>query len=206
MLDDIQDKEIAKRVRELEWQVMQLSHDLIHDPLTGLKTRAYFEEQVGPYLRIIREAGSFGESQRKERFGFSTLSVIFFDIDRFKSVNDTYGHDTGDLVLQQVAHVIKTSVRTSDTVARWGGEEMVASLLGATEEDVVYKAEEIRKKVSELTFTHPSALKVTISSGVATFESDQDLASLVKRADQALYAAKETGRNKVVRYTELRSR
>lgn len=202
MLDDTQEKEVSKRVRELEWQVMQLSHDLIHDPLTGLKTRGYFEEQVGTYLSMREKASTL----RRENFGFKTFSIIFFDIDHFKKVNDTYGHDTGDLVLQKVAEVLRTSLRIGDTAARWGGEEMLASLLGAAEKDAAIKAEEIRKKVQALPFTHPSALKITISSGVATFEGDTDLKGLVKRADEALYKAKEAGRNKVVRYSELRSR
>jgi diguanylate cyclase (GGDEF)-like protein len=198
--------DLSKRVRELEWQVTQLAHDLIHDPLTGLKTRAYFEEQVGPYLKIIENARSKSESQRKERFGYHSLSVIFFDIDKFKSVNDTYGHEAGDLVLQEVASVIKGSFRAGDTAARWGGEEMVASLLGADEAGAAAKAEEVRKRVAALAFAEPRGLKVTISSGVAAFEPGIELKELVKRADQALYAAKQTGRNKVVRYSELRSK
>lgn len=144
-------------------------------------------------------------SERRESFGFETLSVIFFDIDHFKKVNDTYGHEAGDIVLQDVAQAIKTSVRSGDTVARWGGEEMLASLLGATEADAADKAEAIRKKVAGLVFPGVPGLKVTISSGVATHEEGEDLKTLVKRADQSLYKAKETGRNKVVRYSELKS-
>lgn len=201
-MPDNGERELAKRVRELEWQVKLLEHDLIHDPLTGLKTRPYFEEQIGTYLAMRQKEEA--SAQRRENFGFKTLSLIFFDIDHFKKVNDTYGHETGDLVLQKVAETIKTSLRAGDTVARWGGEEMVAGLLGANEADAAAKAEAIRKKVAALSF-RPSALKATISSGVAVFEGDADLAALVKRADQALYKAKETGRNKVVRYSELRS-
>jgi diguanylate cyclase (GGDEF)-like protein len=201
MLDDAEAKEVEKRIRELEWQVTQLQHDLIHDPLTGLKTRAYFEEQVGTYLAFPKK----GREERKESFGFETLSIVFFDIDHFKKVNDTYGHEAGDAVLQDVAQAIKTSLRSGDTVARWGGEEMVASLLGASEAAAAAKAEEIRAKVAKLAFPGVPGLKVTISSGVATHETGEDLKTLVKRADQGLYKAKETGRNKVVRYSELKS-
>lgn len=201
MLDDAQEKEALKRVRELEWKVTQLAHDLIHDPLTGLKTRPYFEEQMGTYLSFPKK----GETMRRESFGFESLSVIFFDIDHFKKVNDTYGHEAGDTVLQDVAQAIKTSLRSGDTVARWGGEEMVAGLLGATEADAAAKADEIRIKVMAMTFPEVRGLKVTVSAGVATHEEGEDLKALVKRADQVLYKAKETGRNKVVTYSQLKS-
>ena len=154
----------------------------------------------------MREKEASAGHHRRENFGFTTFSVVFFDIDHFKKVNDTYGHDTGDLVLQKVAEVLRTGLRTGDTAARWGGEEMLISLLGAGEADAAAKAEEIRRKIAALSFTHPAELKVTISSGAATFEGDTDLKGLVKRADEALYKAKETGRNKVVRYSELRSK
>lgn len=196
--------ELEKRIRELEWQIKQLEHDLIHDPLTGLKTRAFFEEEVGLYLDIIRqqdEPQQSGALRRKERFGFKHLSVVFFDIDHFKKVNDTHGHDTGDIVLQRVARAIKSSVRAGDTVARWGGEEMVANLLGAREADALAKAEEIREKIAQFSFPEVPELRVTISAGVATSETGANLIELVKRADQALYKAKETGRNKVISYS-----
>ena len=198
----VEENDLSKKVRELEWQVTQLTHDLIHDPLTGLKTRAYFEEQFNPYLENLKQGE---DSRRAEVFGYKNLSVIFFDIDHFKKVNDTYGHEIGDLVLQKVAESIKMSLRAGDTVARWGGEEMVAGLLGADEEGAAAKAEEIRKKIEALSFDNPHELKVTISSGVASFSDDSTLKDLVKRADQALYQAKQTGRNKVVRFSELKS-
>ena len=197
----MEEKDLSKRVRELEWQVTQLEHDLIHDPLTGLKTRAYFEENVGTTLDImLRQEAS---ELRKEQLGFKNLSILFCDIDRFKSVNDTYGHDAGDLVLRRVAEVIKGSMRAGDTVARWGGEEMVVSLLGAREEDATLKAGDIRELVEGLAFPQVSGLKVTISIGVASSDKEANLTELTKRADKALYSAKETGRNKVVQYSKL---
>ncbi|MDP3763267.1 MAG: GGDEF domain-containing protein [bacterium] len=186
-----------KRIAELETQVHELERDLIHDPLTELKTRSFFEDEVSVYLEIITQNE---QGKRKEWFGFKNISFIFFDIDHFKSVNDTYGHDVGDMVLHKVAEIIQTSLRTGDTAARWGGEEMVASLLGAGERDAMAKAEEIRKKVEVLTFPEIPDLHLTISSGVAASSKGVTLAELVKHADQALYRAKEAGRNKVVAY------
>src|SRR3989338_3672144 len=190
-----QDKD--KRITELETQVHDLERDLIHDPLTGIKTRAFFEEELEIYLASI--AGN-EKGKRKEWFGFKNISIIFFDIDYFKKVNDAYGHEVGDTVLRKVAKTIQDSLRTGDTLARWGGEEMLASLLGASEKDAVTKAEEIRVEVEKLSFPEIPDLHLTISSGVASSEKDLTLSELVRRADQALYQAKENGRNKVVAY------
>jgi diguanylate cyclase (GGDEF)-like protein len=194
----------SERIKALEKHIDELEHDLIHDRLTGLKTRAFLEEEVGVYLDIIKsqdESEQEGVSKRKQRFGFRNLSLIFFDIDHFKKVNDTYGHDTGDLVLKKVAQAIRACLRTGDTLARWGGEEMVASLLGANEQDAAVKAEEVRQSVEKLIFPEASELKITISSGVASSEGARELSELVKHSDEALYRAKESGRNKVVTYS-----
>ncbi len=189
-----------KRIAELETQVRELERDLIHDQLTGLKTRSFFEDEANVYLNVIAQNE---QGKRREWFGFKNISFIFFDIDHFKSVNDKYGHEAGDAVLRKVAKVIQASLRAGDTPARWGGEEMVASLLGAGEKDAAAKAEEIRKEVEELTFPEAPGLRVTISSGVIASGKGMALGELVKHADQALYKAKETGRNKVVSYSEL---
>ena len=190
-----QDKD--KRIAELETQVYDLERDLIHDPLTGLKTRVFFEEELSVYLTAVAHNE---QGKRKEWFGFRNISIIFFDIDHFKNVNDKYGHDVGDAVLRKVAETIQASLRTGDTPARWGGEEIVVSLLGADEKDAIAKAEEIRIKVETLTFPEVPDLHLTISSGVASSEKGLTLPELVKRVDQALYTAKSAGRNKVVAY------
>ena len=202
----IEKENLAKRVEELENLVYELETNLIYDPLTGLKTRAFFEEEVSTFLEVIQAQSASnqgGGPQRKERFGFRNLSIIFFDIDHFKKVNDTYGHDVGDKVLVRVSETIQASLRTGDTVARWGGEEIVASLLGANEEDAALKAEEIRDNIEKLSFPEIPNFSITISSGVASSERELTLEDLVKRADEALYKAKGSGRNKVVAYSQL---
>mgnify|MGYP001583866121 CR=1 FL=1 len=205
---------LEKKVKELETLLDKLEDNLIHDPLTGLKTRAFFDHEVGVYLEIMSRPQSRkgGISQRRERFGFRNLSIVFLDIDFFKKVNDEYGHEIGDLVLKKVAETVNRSVRTGDTAARWGGEELVVSLLGASEHDAATKAEEIRAAIEKLEFPNLPAgkagapkLKVTVSTGVASSESGLILEALIKRADQALYRAKQTGRNKVIAYSELTS-
>lgn len=199
-------EELIERVAELERHADELETNLIHDPLTGLKTRAFFEEEVGTFLEIISQESrgdKYAVSQRKERFGFRNLSIIFFDIDHFKKVNDTYGHDVGDIVLKRVAEVVRSSLRAGDTAARWGGEEIVCSLLGANEKDAAKKAEDIREKIEKLTFPEVSELSVTVSAGATASEKGAGLMELVKRADQALYKAKNSGRNKVISYSKL---
>lgn len=197
-MDDIQ--KLKEQISSLETQVHELEKDLIHDSLTSLRTRAYFEEEAHIYLAAI---ASLDEHKRKNWFGFKNLAVLFFDIDHFKKINDTYGHDVGDAVLRKVAQTIQKSVREGDTVARWGGEEMVAMLLGATEMDAKEKAESIRGKIEELTFEENTDLKVTISIGVAPTYPNAQLADLMKNADLALYKAKGDGRNRVVAFSQL---
>lgn len=202
MNDDISKDELIAKVHALEAQVHSLEKDLIHDSLTLLKTRAFFEEEARVYLDSVLNVK---EGQRKEWFGFRHLSFIFLDIDHFKNINDTYGHAVGDMVLKKVAETIQKGLRQGDTASRWGGEEMVVLLLGANESDAVHKAEDIRHSVEALVFTDHPDLKVTISSGVASAEEGLSLDALVKRADEALYSAKESGRNKVVAHSQLKN-
>jgi diguanylate cyclase (GGDEF)-like protein len=167
--------------------VHELERDLIHDPLTGLKTRAFFEEELGVYLKAVAENE---DGKRKNWFGFKNIAILFFDIDHFKKVNDTFGHAKGDEILKEVAKTIQSNLRVGDTVARWGGEEMVALILGANVDNAKSKAETIRQAVEKL--------GVTVSIGIALAEKGLSLPEIIKRADEALYKAKETGRNKVV--------
>lgn len=205
-LRGLRKENLEEKVRLLEAQIYELEGNLIHDKLTGLKTRAFFEEEVSMFLNIISQQfhlEQYASVQRKERFGFRNLSLIFLDVDHFKKINDAYGHDTGDIVLKRIAKTIQNGVRTGDTVARWGGEEIVVSLLGANETDAALKAEEIRRSVEKLKFPKLPKLKVTVSAGVTTSLANSTLEELVKKADTALYKAKEEGRNRVVTYSTL---
>jgi diguanylate cyclase (GGDEF)-like protein len=132
------------------------------------------------------------ELERTIRYGIP-LTVIFLDIDNFKSYNDTFGHVSGDVVLQKTADIIKNSIRTVDIAGRFGGEEFVIILPGTKEEGAVAVAERIRKSIETYPFPHR---KITASFGIALAKNSDSIDSLLERADQALYQAKRQGKNR----------
>jgi diguanylate cyclase (GGDEF)-like protein/PAS domain S-box-containing protein len=152
------------------------------DHLTGIYNRHKFEE-----LFTL-------EAERARRFSLP-LSLILIDIDHFKLVNDTYGHDTGDEVLKQLANIVQENIRKLDVFARWGGEEFLVLCPSTDLEKIQILAEKLRLAVENSTF--PRANKVTISIGISTFQKSDSFSELFKRADQGLYHAKEHGRNQV---------
>lgn len=148
-----------------------------------LSRRAWYdgvEKEIG---RALRQA--------------STMSVLMIDLDHFKQVNDSFGHETGDRVLKKTAKVIDTIVRKHDLAGRLGGEEFAVCLIGAGLETAAAIAERIRQRVSGLVFEELPQMRCTISVGVAELVTEENLDGLLKRADDALYAAKQQGRNQV---------
>ena len=152
------------------------------DELTGIPNRAYFEEEFNK--EIAR--------RNRER---TPLSFIILDIDKFKDVNDAYGHQVGDEILQDLANTIKSKVRLTDIFARWGGEEFVCILPNTSLDNAKKSAETLRRTVEEHTFK--DNLSITCSFGVSEFREDDTKESILKRADDSLYHAKEMGRNRV---------
>ena len=158
------------------------------DPLTGTCTRGYF-------FTLFEEQLADAKKHRED------LGVVMVDLDRFKQINDTYGHNVGDEVLRRVATEMKSSLRGDDRVGRYGGEEFAVLLPGADQDVARQVAERIRKRVEqcELWFDE-QRLQVTVSAGVATLSSipHADSELLIETADRALYRAKKEGRNRVV--------
>jgi len=136
------------------------------------------------------------EIEQIKRYNRGDLCIILLDIDNFKIVNDTYGHDVGDVILQEIAKIIKISSRNSDVTCRWGGEEFALSLSQTNIENALIVAQKIRASIDSHTFTNN--LHITCSFGVSQFRTTDSYPSLFKRADTALYEAKNTGKNKVV--------
>ena len=163
-----------------------------YDFLTNVANRAHFFESAREVLGVSRRLDDKSGHQTKH-------SVILLDIDHFKSVNDVHGHDVGDEVLKGVATCCQKSLREVDVFARYGGEEFAVFLPGANQsEAALLTAERLRKAVSDLKFSVPSGpISVTISLGVAQVAPKESLTDTLKRADEALYECKRSGRNQV---------
>ncbi|MHB2165946.1 PleD family two-component system response regulator [Alsobacter sp. R-9] len=179
-------KRYADRLRDSVHASIELA---IVDPLTGLHNRRYLDSH---FATLVDEALDRGRP----------LSVMVLDVDRFKAINDTYGHDAGDDVLREFAQRVRRSLRTVDLVARFGGEEVVVLMPDTPLETARLAAERIRERVQGEPFRvhggHTS-IPVTVSIGVATVDAlDETPQSLLKRADEALYEAKSGGRNRVM--------
>lgn len=134
------------------------------------------------------------EVERINRQG-GTFSVMMFDIDYFKRVNDNYGHDVGDMVLVKIVKIIQTTIRKGDTFSRWGGEEFIIIFPGMELEEILLLADRLRQNIEESRFTGPE--QVTCSFGVTGYKDDETFDETLKRVDQALYMAKRNGRNRV---------
>jgi diguanylate cyclase (GGDEF)-like protein len=188
-------KRLQEELEERERQLLEANERLRHmsqtDGLTGLDNRRYIEQQLD---------SMFAHGARLNE----PLSCVMCDLDRFKSVNDTYGHQAGDAVLKQFARILKNEARDKvDRVGRYGGEEFIILLPGTVLDAAVTFAERVRKEVEGRTFTFDGGtLKRTASFGVAGWPHPRipNSDNLVRAADDALYVAKETGRNRVIRF------
>ena len=159
---------------------------LKEDRITGLPNRRTCERK----LETV--------TQRALRYGLD-FSVVMLDLDHFKNVNDTYGHDVGDVVLRGVADHLRHALRLTDFVGRWGGEEFILVLEDAHPVDAQLRMERIREEVkSKLFQANRDSFHVSFSAGIALLSSDEKLArTVVSRADVALYSAKKAGRDRV---------
>ncbi|MBT3354159.1 MAG: diguanylate cyclase [Candidatus Scalindua sp.] len=170
-------------------------YSLRYDSLTGLYSRRAFDEV---FVREVERANRYGKE----------LSVLFFDLDDFKDVNDTFGHLAGDEALERVAQIVMGEIRTIDIASRYGGEEIIVVLPETGKAAAFVVGERIREKVENMELSYDGqTIDLTISGGVSTLPIDAtDTKNMIANADIAVYKAKEAGKNNIVIYSENRRR
>lgn len=191
------EEQVKKRTQELEEKntallriKAELENALEVDFLTGLYNRKFLIQKIDKEISLQQECGA-------------PFAVIMVDVDYFKRINDSFGHDCGDMVLRNLANLMKATVGTKGYVGRWGGEEFLAFIPAVEEEEAVMIAENIRSKVNSTLFQcGKECVPVTLTLGVSIYRKELLLDDLVKKADIAVYFGKENGRNQVSLFTE----
>lgn len=186
LTDELTDltRELNKKNRELAAANETITRLMMTDPLTGLANRRHLSEMLDRELSLARRSGR-------------PLAALMADIDHFKSINDTYGHDRGDKVLKQVAQILRDACRKEDIVARYGGEEFLVILPDSGAGAAADCAERMRRAVADTSFAGIDR-PVTASFGATVLTPADTEGDFIKRADTALYEAKAKGRNRVV--------
>lgn len=189
---DVTDMAVSKL--ELETSNAELEKLSRTDRLTQLNNRGYWEECLSKEFLRVKRTGQIA-------------SLIIFDIDHFKKVNDTYGHMAGDEVIRQTAAVLRSGIRDTDIPGRYGGEEFVLILIDTDPDKAYILAERLRKKIESLTVKYEDMeIKYTVSMGISEASGDSgDYMKWLECADSALYISKESGRNQTTVYDEKKS-
>lgn len=178
-------EELEEKVKTLEEELRKSKNDSMRDHLTGLLTRRAYEEEV---KRI--------ESDYERNS--NQYAVVFFDIDHFKKINDTYGHDCGDVILKVFAKILEKATRDYDVVGRYGGEEFVALVHFNLTRELLQYLKRVKQIVTSNNFIYKQhQIKVTFSAGVAIRSNYENYQNSIQRADMLLYEAKEAGRNQI---------
>jgi len=176
---------LQKMTESLSVRSLNLEHAAVTDSLTGMYNRRYFDDALAEYLE------AFGHIDKP-------IGMVILDLDHFKKVNDTHGHDVGDKVLREVAECLQVFTRYHDVLARLGGEEFAILSPNITERQLYNLSDRIRQAVSELRIVDGNVtLKVTVSAGLAIWDGAETGEELYRRADKQLYEAKRQGRNRV---------
>jgi diguanylate cyclase (GGDEF)-like protein/PAS domain S-box-containing protein len=191
---DITELEETKRQLKKINTIMKTKVDELYSVTTSLEEQASVDSLTGIYNRNKFE-DLFTEQLKKSKKDDIALSLIIFDIDHFKEINDTYGHQAGDIVLQELVSLISKNIKISDVFARWGGEEFVILLPETTLDGSFLFAEKLRKLIQANNFSAIS--KLTTSFGVGELHQDENKTTFFEKVDKALYMAKNNGRNRV---------
>ena len=173
----------------LKKKIAKLEKLVYLDSLTNLYNRRGFTQLANNYLKT-----AFTVSQGRRKNELANLALIFLDLDDFKKINDKFGHQTGDRVLKAVAKLLKKSLRTTDLIGRWGGEEFVILLTNVSQGDVLKVAQKLQAKLTQSSF---GSVKLTASFGLIFPKKFQSLESLINQADKLMYQAKKSGKNQI---------
>jgi diguanylate cyclase len=190
-------KESEEHIKKLTEKIAKMEVDSEHlrSHLEKTEQQAFKDILTGIPNRHAYEVRIAEEIARCHRYG-SDLCMIVWDVDNFKSINDSYGHAAGDRVLKVIAETLNDCIRETDFLARFGGEEFILLLPGTSLEPAQQVAEKLRETISGTPFHfRDSSVSVTVSGGIAQLNKDENANSLFERADKALYQAKDKGRN-----------
>lgn len=191
---DITELENTKEQLKNINQLMKNKVDELHSMTSALENQATIDKLTGIYNRDKFEE-CFSDEINKAFINHKKLSLILLDIDHFKTINDTYGHQVGDSVLKEISNIILNNVKTSDIFARWGGEEFVIILPNTDLNGAYLFSEKLRRLIVEYSFSNVN--KLTVSFGVGQLDEGENKMTLFEKTDKALYLAKTKGRNRV---------
>jgi len=193
-------EDLLEKIKKLEGEIERLKELAYKDELTEVFTRRALKNFA---TNKFEEVKSNREFDGKRKDGVKDLGVIFFDIDRFKSVNDNHGHNAGDMVLKEVAKRIGDNLRPGDILGRWGGEEFVI-IIEDNATDTAFVAEKLRASLEEKELEYKGDnIKITGSFGISSLSDQKSIEEMIEQADKAMYTAKQSGRNRVAKFENL---
>lgn len=178
------------KIATLKKEIERLKKLVYIDIVTDVYNRRGFLEIGERYFRSYKE-----NKGRRRKKDITNLAIMFLDIDNFKKINDRYGHQKGDKILRQLAKLLKVTVRKTDLVSRWGGDEFVILLMNVTKKQAQKVALRLRQLVAKNKFL---GLSLTISIGLIIPQDEESLAIIINKADKLMYQAKKQGKNQVV--------
>lgn len=186
---------MKKETKKLLKEIKKLKKLVDYDELTEVLNRRAFKRDLYKIFNLIKLSK---KNKNRKSIKINALSILFFDIDNFKKINDKYGHTTGDQALKFVVKNIKERIREIDLIGRYGGEEIVVGLTGAKKKDAFMIADYIREKIASTSFKFKNKkINITVSIGVAEMTNEKNIEELIDKADKAMYQAKKSGKNRV---------
>ncbi len=189
---------MVNRIRKLERELRRLQKLVFYDELTGVLNRRGFKDEAEKAFRVVYPSARHQNRRTPMPVRFC---ILFTDIDNFKKINDTFGHEVGDKALKRIGAALRKTLRSEDLFGRWGGEEFVVALLWARAAQARMVAERIRRNIEQINLKVKNRrVPVTASIGIALHSREKDIFELIQTADKAMYRAKKLGKNRVFEF------